>query len=82
MKIAIQGEAGSFSHEAAMKLVPEAEIETRPQLVDGGLAGANRLRAGGGAEPVRDWHASPASVRARQSRWKREPEPKRSRSRA
>jgi prephenate dehydratase len=26
MKIAIQGEAGSFSHEAAMKLVPEAEI--------------------------------------------------------
>jgi prephenate dehydratase len=26
MKIAIQGEAGSFSHEAALKLVPNAEI--------------------------------------------------------
>jgi len=26
MKIAIQGEAGSFSHEAALKLVPDAEI--------------------------------------------------------
>jgi prephenate dehydratase len=26
MKIAIQGEAGSFSHEAAMKLAPEGEI--------------------------------------------------------
>lgn len=26
MKIAIQGEPGSFSHEAAQKLVPEAEI--------------------------------------------------------
>jgi prephenate dehydratase len=26
MKIAIQGEPGSFSHEAAMKLVPDGEI--------------------------------------------------------
>lgn len=26
MKIAIQGEAGSFSHEAALKLAPEAEV--------------------------------------------------------
>src|SRR5580658_338648 len=26
MKIAIQGEPGSFSHEAALKLVPDAEI--------------------------------------------------------
>jgi len=26
MKIAIQGEAGSFSHEAALKLVADAEI--------------------------------------------------------
>ena len=26
MKIAIQGEPGSFSHEAALKLVPGAEI--------------------------------------------------------
>lgn len=26
MKIAIQGEPGSFSHEAALRLVPEAEI--------------------------------------------------------
>ncbi len=26
MRIAIQGEPGSFSHEAALKLVPEATI--------------------------------------------------------
>jgi len=30
MKIAIQGEPGSFSHEAAMKLVPEGEIVPCP----------------------------------------------------
>src|SRR5580704_12754982 len=29
MKIAIQGEPGSFSHEAALKLVPDAEILPR-----------------------------------------------------
>jgi len=40
MKIAIQGEPGSFSHEAAMKLVPDG----RSFLVrfGGGLCGAER----------------------------------------
>ena len=45
MKIAIQGEPGSFSHEAAMKLVPDGEIV--PCLAfGGGLCGAER-RSGG-----------------------------------
>jgi len=30
MKIAIQGEPGSFSHEAALKLVPEARLFPAP----------------------------------------------------
>jgi prephenate dehydratase len=34
MKIAIQGEPGSFSHEAAMKLVPDGEIVPCPLSVD------------------------------------------------
>ena len=34
MKIAIQGELGSFSHEAALKLVPDATIV--PYIAFGG----------------------------------------------
>jgi prephenate dehydratase len=34
MKIAIQGEPGSFSHEAALKLVPDAEIVPRSLSAD------------------------------------------------
>jgi prephenate dehydratase len=41
MKIAIQGEAGSFSHEAALKLVADAEIV--PCSLSGSVCGA-RLR--------------------------------------
>jgi prephenate dehydratase len=60
MKIAIQGEPGSFSHEAALKLVPDAEILPCALSAEVFAALANRS-AGAAVIPIENSLAGPVS---------------------
>ena len=53
MKIAIQGEPGSFSHEAALKLAPGAEI-VPCAISGGGVCGAELRSSRCRGDPYRE----------------------------